>query len=62
MFQKAKDLCEHHKTFIGGHHSEVEKEISKAQDRVIMKTVSRVSVTLCVSGWLPVGRDVIMIL
>ncbi|XP_060232719.1 uncharacterized protein LOC132651491 isoform X2 [Meriones unguiculatus] len=35
---KAKDLCEHHKTFIGGHQSEVEKEISKAQDRVIMKT------------------------
>ncbi|XP_021481938.1 X-linked lymphocyte-regulated protein 5C-like [Meriones unguiculatus] len=38
VLKKAKNLREHHKTFIGGHYSEVEKEISKAQDRVIMKT------------------------
>ncbi|XP_052597345.1 X-linked lymphocyte-regulated protein 5C-like isoform X5 [Peromyscus californicus insignis] len=35
---KAKDLSEHLKAFIGGEESEVKKEISKAQDRVIMET------------------------
>lgn len=47
MFQKAKDLREHRKAFIGGEESEVKKELSKAQDRVIMETVSRGSVKLC---------------
>lgn len=47
LFQKAKDLHEHRKAFIGGEESEVKKELSKAQDRVIMETVSRGSVTLC---------------
>ncbi|OBS78026.1 hypothetical protein A6R68_19587, partial [Neotoma lepida] len=35
--QKAKDFSEHCKAFIGGEESEVKKEISKAQDRVIME-------------------------
>ncbi|CAO2621676.1 X-linked lymphocyte-regulated protein 5C [Lemmus lemmus] len=35
---KAKNLHEHRKAFIGGEESEVEKEISKAQDRVIMES------------------------
>ncbi|XP_055464737.1 X-linked lymphocyte-regulated protein 5C-like [Psammomys obesus] len=38
FWKKAKDLCDHRKTFIGSHQSEVEREISKAKDRVIMKT------------------------
>lgn len=46
LFQKANDLSKHRKTFIGGQQTIVEKEISKVQDRVIMETVSRVSVTL----------------
>lgn len=58
LFQKANDLSKHRKTFIGGQQTNVEKEISKVQDRVIMETVSRVSVTLCTLGWLPVSRDV----
>ncbi|CAO2622084.1 hypothetical protein LEMLEM_LOCUS17398 [Lemmus lemmus] len=37
-FWKAMDLQEHRKAFIGGEESEVKKEISKAQDRVIMET------------------------
>ncbi|OBS81956.1 hypothetical protein A6R68_24056 [Neotoma lepida] len=36
---KAKDLSEHPEAFIGGEESEVKKEISKAQDRVIMETL-----------------------
>ncbi|KAH0509534.1 hypothetical protein LTLLF_104040 [Microtus ochrogaster] len=35
---KAKDLHEHGKALIGGEESEVKKEISKAQDRVIMES------------------------
>ncbi|MEJ1274913.1 hypothetical protein NN561_005805 [Cricetulus griseus] len=35
---KAKNLLEHRKAFVGGEESEVKKEISKAQDRVIMET------------------------
>ncbi|XP_040596895.1 X-linked lymphocyte-regulated protein 5C-like isoform X3 [Mesocricetus auratus] len=35
---KAKDLHEHRKAFVGGERSEVKKEISKAQERVIMET------------------------
>ena len=61
LFQKAEDLHEHGKAFIGGEESEVKKEISKAQDRVIMESVSRGSVMLCASGWLPKGRDGTMI-
>ncbi|CAO2621502.1 X-linked lymphocyte-regulated protein 5C, partial [Lemmus lemmus] len=38
FLKKAKDLHEHRKAFIGGEESEVEKEISKAQDRVIMES------------------------
>ncbi|OBS64544.1 hypothetical protein A6R68_06918, partial [Neotoma lepida] len=38
FLKKAKDLSEHRKAFIGGEESEVRKEISKAQDRVIMET------------------------
>lgn len=57
FFQKGKDLHERGKAFIGGEESEVKKEISKAQDRVIMESVSRGSVMLCASGWLPKGRD-----
>ncbi|XP_050997891.1 X-linked lymphocyte-regulated protein 5C-like [Acomys russatus] len=38
FLKKAKDLSEHRQTFIGGGESEVEKEISKAQDRVLMET------------------------
>lgn len=49
LFQKAKDLHEHRKAFVGGERSEVKKEISKAQERVIMETVSHVSVMLCAS-------------
>ncbi|XP_016819050.2 X-linked lymphocyte-regulated protein 5C isoform X1 [Cricetulus griseus] len=36
--KKAKNLLEHRKAFVGGEESEVKKEISKAQDRVIMET------------------------
>ncbi|XP_052597329.1 X-linked lymphocyte-regulated protein 5C-like isoform X4 [Peromyscus californicus insignis] len=39
FLKKAKDLSEHLKAFIGGEESEVKKEISKAQDRVIMETL-----------------------
>ncbi|OBS78388.1 hypothetical protein A6R68_19223, partial [Neotoma lepida] len=39
--EKARDFSEHCKAFIGGEETEVKKEISKAQDRVIMETVSR---------------------
>ncbi|OBS69785.1 hypothetical protein A6R68_01674, partial [Neotoma lepida] len=39
FLKKAKDLSDHRKAFIGGEESEVKKEISKAQDRVIMETV-----------------------
>lgn len=46
LFQKANDLSKRQKTFIGGQQTIVEKEISKVQNRVIMETVSRVSVTL----------------
>ena len=46
LFQKANDLRKRQKTFIGGQQTIVEKEISKVQNRVIMETVSRVSVTL----------------
>ncbi|XP_036031467.1 X-linked lymphocyte-regulated protein 5C-like [Onychomys torridus] len=38
FLKKAKDLSGHRKAFIGGEESEVKKEISKAQDRVIMET------------------------
>ncbi|XP_075814259.1 X-linked lymphocyte-regulated protein 5C-like [Microtus pennsylvanicus] len=37
FLKKAKDLHEHGKTLIGGEESEVKKQISKAQDRVIME-------------------------
>ncbi|OBS78267.1 hypothetical protein A6R68_19351, partial [Neotoma lepida] len=53
FLNKSKDFSECYKAFIGGEESEVKKEISKAQDRVIMETVSRMSVMLCASGWLP---------
>ncbi|XP_052027467.1 X-linked lymphocyte-regulated protein 5C-like isoform X2 [Apodemus sylvaticus] len=36
--KKANNLSRHSKTFIGGQQTNVEKEISKAQDRVIMET------------------------
>ncbi|XP_040596894.1 X-linked lymphocyte-regulated protein 5C-like isoform X2 [Mesocricetus auratus] len=38
FLKKAKDLHEHRKAFVGGERSEVKKEISKAQERVIMET------------------------
>ncbi|XP_075813644.1 X-linked lymphocyte-regulated protein 5C-like [Microtus pennsylvanicus] len=38
FLKKAKDLHEHGKTLIGGEESEVKKQISKAQDRVIMES------------------------
>ncbi|KAL1764334.1 X-linked lymphocyte-regulated protein 3A-like isoform X1, partial [Sigmodon hispidus] len=38
FLKKAKDLSKQRKAFIGGEESEVKKEISKAQDRVIMET------------------------
>lgn len=62
LFQKAKDLSQHRKTFIGSQQTKVEKEIAKVQDRVIVETVSHASLTLCASGWLPVSRDEMKIL
>lgn len=38
FLKKANDLRKHGKTFIGGQQTNVEKEISKVQDRVIMET------------------------
>lgn len=38
FLKKANDLSKHRKAFIGGRQTNVEREISKVQDRVIMET------------------------
>lgn len=38
FLKKANNLSKHHKTFIGSQQTNVKKEISEVQDRVIMET------------------------